>query len=274
MSESAAVASPPLPELPALASIGEYTVFPLEYCTEDQAAELFTKICQRGNPVLKGRPEADLTLLGRAMFRKSSKLRVGQCVVHEGVPIALGFSWDAAEGGAWQDSGLEMPASLAAHAACGKAALDSLEQRGKTLFIGFYGVLPPHNGQLFGYLAVAGFMMGHALGFQDGYQYTLLPTLNKRAGSVFEEFGSEDQNKTWHFDFESIAANADEAVANELRAAPSVVTCSLTNLDFAVAEDSEWMARAAATVRMSSAAEIRGPAQLMATSHVEWLKSQ
>jgi len=262
------------PDVPALATIGEYTVYPLEYCTEDQAADLFVKICQRGNPVLKGRPEADLILLGRAMYRKGSKLRIGQVVVHEGAPISLGFSWDAAEGGAWKDSGLEMPASLAAHAACGKAAFDSLKSRGKTLFIGFYGVLPPHNGQLFGYLAVAAFMMGHALGFEDGYQYTLLPTLNKRVGSVFEKFGSDEQNMNWHFDFADIAADADEAAASELRATESVVTCSLTNLEFALGEESEWMTRAAATVRMSSGDEIRGPSQEMATNHVDWLKSQ
>lgn len=277
-SESAQVSSPQVPandqnELPALATLGDYTVYPMEYCTEDQVAELFGKICQRGNPVLKGRPAADLDLLGRAMCRKANLMKLGQVVVSkEGEPVALAFSWDAAEGGVWKDSGLDMPDSLAVHAACGKAAFDTLKTRGQTLFIGFFGVLPPHDGVLFGYLAVASFMIGHALGFQDGFQYTLLPTLNKRAGSVFEPFGSEDQNLNWHLQFAEVAANADEAAADELRNMEGVVNCSLTNLDFALGEESEWMARAARTVRLQSGDVIRGPAQSIATSHVEWLK--
>lgn len=271
-SESAAAPSPEALGFPVLATVGEYTAYPAEYCTEDQMAELFVKVCQRGNPVLKGRPEADLLLLGRAMYRKGNKLRVGQVVIHSGEPVALAFSWDAAEGGVWKDSGLEMPDSLAVHAACGKAVFDSLKVRGKTWFIGFSGVLPPHKPHLFGYLAVSSFMMGRALGFPDGFQYTLLPTLSSRAGSVFEEFGSDAENTQWHLQMSEIAADAGEAAAAELQGMEGVVTCSLTNMDFALGEECEWMTRAAATVRLKSAKEIHGPAQEMATNHVEWLR--
>jgi len=197
-------------------------------------------------------------------------------VIHSGEPVALACSWDAAEGGAWKDSGLEMPDSLCVHAACGKAVFDSLKVRGKTWFIGFSGVLPPHKPHLFGYLAVSSFMMGRALGFPDGFQYTLLPSLSTRAGSVFEEFGSEAENTQWHLEMAQIAVDAEKAAADELQAMEGgpqgVVTCSLTNMDFALGEESEWMARAAATVRLKTGAEIRGPAQEMATNHVEWLR--
>jgi hypothetical protein len=94
-------------DIPSLLTMGEYTMYPMEFCTEDQVAKLFSKICQRGNPVLQGRPAADLILLGRAMYRKAKVLSLGQVAVHKGQPVALGFSWDVADGGVWKDSGLE-----------------------------------------------------------------------------------------------------------------------------------------------------------------------
>lgn len=259
-------------EFPSLVTLGEYTLYPMEYCTEDQVAKLFSKICQRGNPVLQGRPAADLILLGRAMYRKANKSRLGQVAVHKGQPVAIGFHWDVADGGVWKDSGLEMPASLAAHAACGKAAFDSLPKRGETFFVGFVGVLPPHDGVLFGYMACAGFISGHILGYKDGFQFTLLPTLNKRGG-VFQKFGEDDDNMNWNVKFADIAAAVDdEAVSTELRELDGNINASRSSLNYVLGD--EWMARAAATVRLSTADDIRGPAMLMATNHVNWLKRQ
>jgi len=244
----------------------------MEYIAEDEVAKVFSKICQRGNPVLQGRPVADLILLGRAMYRKAELLRMGQVVVHKGQPVALGFSWDVAEGGVWQGSDLERPASMAAHAACGKAAFDSLapKLRGKTFFSGFFGVLPPHDGVFFGYLAVSSFFMAKELGFQDGLQFTLLPTLNKRAG-VFEKFGDDSQNLQWDVPFDEVAAGTDKAVADEILQTAGRVNISLTNVDWAL-EGEDWMARAAATVRLSSSDEMRRPAQLMGTNQVKVMR--
>jgi hypothetical protein len=205
------------------------------------------------------------------MYRKANLMRLGQVFIHSsGEPVAVGFSWDVAEGGVWKDSGLEMPVSLAAHAACGKAAFDSLNKRSeKNFFGGFFGVLPPHDGVLFGYLAICSFMMAHELGFQDGFQYTLLPTLNKRGG-VFGKFGDERNNMNWHLPFAEIPA-ADKAVSDELAEMGGTVNVSLTNLDYAI-NGEEWMARCAATVRLASADEVRRPPQIMATSHLNWLR--
>lgn len=214
----------------------------------------------------------DLVLLGRAMYRKANLLRLGQVGVHKGEVICLGFSWDVAAGGVWKDSGLEMPASLAAHAACGKAAFDSLPARsGKTFFDGFFGVLPPHDTVLFGYMCVSGFMMAHALGFQDGFQFTLLPTLDKRGG-VFGKFGDDGENMNWHLPFAEIASGADKAVSDELREIGGNVNLSLTSLNYVMGD--EYMARAAAVVRLDSPEKIRRPAQLMATNQLKWLQSQ
>jgi hypothetical protein len=177
-----------------------------------------------------------------------------------------------ADGGVWKDSGLEMPASLAAHAACGKAAFDSLSMRGQTFLVGFVGVLPPHDGVLFGYMASAAFTVGHALGFKDGFQFTLLPTLNKRGG-VFQKFGDDESNLNWNIKFADFAANiADAEVSKEIRDLDGNINLSRSSLDYIVGD--EWMARAAATVRLATADDMRAHAQPLATNHVNWLKRQ
>ena len=273
-SESANVSNVPVhvdgnpSQIPALATFGEYTMYPMEYCTEEQVASLFSKVCQRGNPVLQGRPVADLNLLGRAMYRKSKILRLGQVAVHKGQPVALGCCWDIAEGGVWKDSGLEMPASLAAHAAAGKAAFESFERRSdKTFFAAFYGVLAPHNVALFGYLAISSMMMAHAQGFQDAFQYTLLPTLIGRGG-VFEKHGTDSENKNWMMRFADVPA--DDVVSAELKELDGNLNISLTDLDYATGE--AYLTRAAGTVRLKTSDDIRRPAQLMANNHVSWSK--
>jgi len=260
-------------EFPVLATLGKYTIYPMECCTEDQIATLFSKVCQFGNPVLQGRPAADLRLLGRAMYRKANLLKLGQVAVHEGEPVAMYVSWDVATGGVWQDSGLEMPASMAAHAACGKGAFDSLKargSRGKTLFSAFGGVVPPHDGVLFCHFAVCSFMLAKELGFEDAFQFTLLPTLTNRP--AYAKFGTEEENMNWQVEFADVAADKDKAVADELLEMTGMINCSLTNLNFAMEEGGEWMARAAATIKLKSAEEIRQPSQSMCTLYMEWLK--
>jgi len=212
---------------------------------------------------------ADLVVLGRAMYRKANLLRVGQVVVHKGEPVAMGVSWDVAEGGVWKGSGLEMPASLAAHAACGKAAFDSLPTRGATFFGGFVGVLAPHDGVLFGYMAVCSFIIGHALGFQDGFQFTLLPTLNKRGG-VFGKFGKDCENMNWQIKFAEIVT-ADKAVSEELCQLDGKLTICLTDINYIMTGD-EYFGKAAETVRLQTAEDIRRPALQMAANHMKWLK--
>jgi len=264
-------------EFPVLATLGKYTIYPMEWCTEDQIAKLFSKVCQHGNPVLQGRPAADLRLLGRAMYRKANLLRLGQVAVHKGEPVAMYVSWDVATGGVWQDSGLEMPASMAAHAACGKGAFDLLKargSRGKTLFSAFGGVLPGHDAVLFCHFGVCSFMMAKELGFEDGFQFSLLPTMHKRAGGVFAKFGPDKANKQWDLSFDEVAdGTADKAVADQIRETGGKLSISLTNIDWALTgEGDEWMKRAAATVRLANADGTRGPSQLMATKHMNWMR--
>jgi hypothetical protein len=220
---------------------------------------------------LQGRPVADLILLGKAMYRKAQKMHTGQVAIHKGQPVAIGFGWDYAEGGVWKDSGFEMPASLAAHAACGKAAFESIPLRGDTFFGGFYGVLPGHGVDLFGYLAVSSFLMGNALGFRDAFQFTLLPTLNKRGG-VFSKYGDEEDNYNWDVKFADIAAGLDGPAADELRELDGNINLSRTCMQYVLGD--VWMGKAAETVRLPSAQAMREPSVLMMTNHLNWLKRQ
>lgn len=261
----------PSSQIPPLATFGEYTMYPMEYCTEDQVAKLFPEVCQRGNPVLQGRPFADLELLGRAMYRKSATLRLGQVAMYQGEPIALGCTWDMAEGGVWKDSGLEMPASCAAHAACGKACFDAFAEKNtgkKTLFAAFYGCLPPHNVALFGYLGISAWVMGSALGFEDTFQFTLLPALTGR-GLWSEQDTNPNDTINWSIKFSDVAP-ADPVVAMQLQELAGNINLSLTRLGYIFSP--EYLKYAASIVRLKTGEELFQPSQLIALNQLKWLQ--
>jgi len=245
--------------------MGDYSIYPMEVCSEDQIVRLFVKVSQRGNPVLQGRPVADLALLGRAMYRKTMLLRMGQVVMHKGKPVALSCNWDAAAGGVWAGSGLTMPASLSVHAAIGRAAFDSLpEQQDSTFFAAFYGVLPPHpGGPLFGVLGLASAMMAKEMGFEHTFQYTLLPTLLKRGA-----FGASHGGASWGIKFADVPT-ADVAVSRELTELAGTVNCSVMTLEYATGP--EYVGQAARVVRMDPAA-MMAPCRAIASQHVEFLR--
>jgi len=255
--------------IPALVTLGEYVVYPLQYCSEDEAAELFTQMAARGkpgNPVLRGRPKEDLKLLGRAMYRKSNILGLGNVAFHNGKAVAIGCNWDVADGGVWEGSGLEMPASLAAHAALGKAVFGSLEKHGKrTWHCGFYGVAPGHSPQLFSYLGTAGAMMAHALGFEDMITYTLLSALQGREGMYSRESNANEKHTKIRF----ADVEAPPAVSAELKEMDGIVHYQLVDMSFAIGDD--YLTSAAKMVRIKSLDELRRPSQEMARKQVAWI---
>lgn len=258
----------PVPES-ALVVHGEYSIHPMSTCSEEEVAVLFTKVCQRNNPVLQGRPFKDLELLGRAMYRKSAKLGMGQVTKHDGKVVGLGCCWDINEGGVWAGSGLEMPASLAAHAACGKACFESLPQRGnKTLFVAFYGMLPPHSSHCFGIMAMSHFAMGKAMGYDDAFQFTLIPSLKGKG--VFTDEQSTEQSMNWKMRFADVPSDKSE-VLQELNELDGNINLQLTMLDFNLSNT--YMKMAAATVRMKTAEEMRVPMQTLSDNHLKWLQS-
>jgi hypothetical protein len=253
----------------ALLVHGEYTIHPMQTCSEEEVAQLFAKVSQRGNPVLKGRPSEDLELLGRAMYRKSAKLGMGQVAKHNGEVMGLGCCWDVAEGGVWADSGMEMPASLAAHGACGKMCFDAMPQRDrKTLFCAFYGILPQHSSHCFMIMAMSHVAMSQAMGFEDSFQFTLLPTLKGRG--VFSDSKSNDDSLNWAMKFTDVASESAE-VLDELKEMGGSINLQLTRHSYSLSD--EYMKLAAATVRMETADELRRPVEVTAANHLKWLES-
>lgn len=253
-------------------TLGEYTIMPMTCCSEEQVAKLFAKVCQRGNPVLQGRPMADLIVLGKAMYRKSNLMRTGNVAMYQGEPVALGCGWDMAEGGVWAGSGLEMPASLAAHAACGKAAFDSFlekKQNEKTYFAAFYGVLPPHNVKLFGFCGFSNFCIAHKLGFQDSFQYTLIPTLTKK-GLFTEKDNAGSDNINYPLPFADVPSDVPEVRA-ELMELDGNINISLTSLKFIMTPTYTKMAAAICGMK---GPELFKPSDLIATNQLKWMQSQ
>jgi len=253
-------------------TFGEYTVYPMEFVSEDKIAKLFSKVCQRGNPVLQGRPVADLELLGRAMYRKNMKLRVSNVAIYQGEPVALGVGWDTADGGVWAGSGLEMPASMAAHAACGKAAFDSFQEKKKgasTFFAAFYGVLPPHNVKLFGYLGFSNFCIAHKLGFQDSFQYTLIPALTGK-GLFTEQDKDAADTMNWPLAFADVPSEQAD-VRGELVGLEGNINISLTRTGYLMGPEYKKMAAGICGMKSD---QLFIPSDLIATNQLNWLRSQ
>jgi len=113
-----------LPASQPLCVVDGYELHPLRHCSENAVAEAFVQICQRGNPALQGRPLEDLTVLGRALYRKAGHQPFAVAFTSEGSrePVALNLGWDLANGSVWD--GITVPASLACHAAIAGAALE------------------------------------------------------------------------------------------------------------------------------------------------------
>jgi hypothetical protein len=253
-------------------TIGEYTIYPLEYCHEDEAAELFCSIAPRGNPgnpVLQGRPAADLKLLGRAMYRKSNISRMGNVAFHNGKAVAIGCNWDVADGGVWEGSGLEMPASMEAHAQIGQTAFASLDRHGKkTWYCGFYGVVPGHSATLFSYLGTMGCMMARTLGFEDMFVYSMLPSLQGREGMYSRKSNANETH--WKVLFADID-DASPAVSAELKELDGTLALGLSDITFTLEDD--YLTGVAKMTRIKGGVDaLRGPSQEMADKQLAWIK--
>jgi len=248
-------------------------VMPMEHCTEEQVAKLFVKICQRGNPVLQGRPMADLLLLGKAMYRKCQIGRSGTVAMYQGELVAIACGWDMALGGVWAGSGLEMPASVAAHAACGKACIDYFEQRKRaksTFFVAFYGVVVPHSVKLFGWLCFSHVYLAEKLGFEDTFQYTLIPTLTRRYKFSEKDAIQEEGilNDTLNFD----DVPSDKAgVRAELAEIGGSINISLSSMGYAMSANHKNMVAGIVGMKVD---ELCVPADLIATNQLKWIQSQ
>jgi len=263
-------------EIPADSSsllgwFGEYEIYPMQVCSEDQIAELCVKVCQRGNPLLQGRPEQDLILLGRAFYRKCMPLGMGQVALHKGVPVALNTCWDAAEGGVWQGSGLEMPASMEAHAEVGKACFAKLDpdDDSRLFFAAFGGVEPPHSGKLFGLMGMIGFHMAKASGFKKSLQYSVLEkSVLARTKDHKSLVPTKFLKHLGPVKFADIAAENEETTA-ELQELDGIARVSVAHMSFCVSDF--WIQAVAAACR-ATPEELKEASLPMATRQLDVLK--
>jgi hypothetical protein len=215
---------------------------------------------------------ADLVILGRAMYRKCGIASTGTVAMYEGEPVALGCGWDMAEGGVWLGSGLDMPPSMASHAACGKACFESFQQRKRaksTYFAAFYGVLPPHSVKLFGYLGFSNYGIGHKLGFEDSFQYTLIPALTNRG--LFTDQGiPEADTMNYPLAFADVPSDNAEVRA-ELEKIGGTINISLTRMGYIMTPAYKKMASAICGMKPDDMCK---PADLIATNHLKFIQSQ
>lgn len=248
-----------------LTRIGDYEVHPLEVCSEEQIALLFAKVCQRGNPLLEGRPEADLLVFGRALYRKSVAFGMSQVVLLNGEPVALNTNWDASSGGAWAGSGLTMPASLGFHAAVAVASFNSLPKTGdKVVFAAFGGVLKGHPAKFFGLLAWASWMMATRSGYHKSFQYSVLPKLVGRS-KLELTLEESDVQRMWDIKFEDVTSSTPTLQA-ELKASEGVSTVSLSHISFLTGKT---YTKLLATTLRATPDEVTVPALEIASNHLK-----
>lgn len=252
----------------------EYEIHPLEVCSEDQMADLFSKIVHRNNPLLQGKAREDLVLLGRAMYRKCLPLGISTIALHKGEPVAVSFVWDCAEGGAWKGSGLTMPSSLDAHAEVAKACFAQLDLKddSRVLFSAFNGVNYPHTGKLFGVMGLTSLNVAYASGFDKSFQYSVLAeSLIARTRQSMANLGeNEFQRHIVPVNFAEIAAEKEEVRA-ELKELNGVSRGSITHLKWMTSKG--YIPAIAAAVR-ATPEELTTTARACADRHLEILKGR
>jgi len=256
-----------------LGCFGEYDIYPMQVCSEDQIAELFVKVCQRGNPLLQERPHDDLILLGRAFYRKCMPLGFSQVALHKGVPVALNTVWDAAEGGVWEGSGLAMPQSMEAHAEVGKACFACLDPNdtSRLIFAAFGGVDVPHSGKLFGLMGMMGFRIAKASGFKKSFQFSVLQKSVLARTNKHKSLVQSKVHKVFEpVLFEEVAAER-EAIRAELKELGGVAKLSVAYLSFML---TDFYIQAVAASCRANPEELKESSLPMADRQMEILKER
>jgi hypothetical protein len=194
---------------------------------------------------------------------------MGQVTKHDGKVVGLGCCWDLAEGGVWAAAGMDMPASLAAHGAIGKACFDALPKTdNKILFVAFYGMIPPHSPHCFGIMAMSHFAMGKAYGYDKAFQFTLIPSLKGKGVFTDDKFTEDSMN--WKMSFADVSSD-NAQVLDELKDLEGAINLQVTSLDYNLSDEYVYMA--ALTVRMKKMEEMRVPFEILTDSHLKYLKS-
>jgi len=217
-----------------LYTTGPYALYPLHVCSAEAIAKLFVKICARGNPILQGKPAADLYRLGLAFYKKSAG-SVMSTVFLKGVePVGLLFGWDIFYGGVWKDTS-GPPDSLACHSAIGAAIFASKPVTtlpGQDMFMAFMGVALPHPGAILSHaMQIMAIFSAAAAGYANTFAYAVHAKTIEQSQSVVDEPGVRN---TWRISYSDIEVT-DQTVREEMCSIyPGIAECSVTSIAFSV----------------------------------------
>jgi hypothetical protein len=257
--------SPNIPSMAPLFTTGPYALYPLHVCSAEAVARLFVKICARGNPILQGKPAADLYRLGVAFYNKSVGSVISTVFLKGDEPVALMFGWDTFDGGVWKDTS-GPPESLACHAAIGTAVFESKPATlmpGQDIFMAFTGVALPHPGQILLHaMQIMSVFSASAAGYANTFGYAVHAKTIEQAQSAPDD---PDTRYNWRINYCDIEV-ADQALHEEMcRIHPGTAECSVTSLAF-----SHEMIQQDARAHVQEYAEALRPnvARLLASSHI------
>merc|ERR1712224_1109479 len=118
-------------------------------------------------------------------------------------------------------------------------------------------------------MAVSQMALAEAAGFDDSFQFTLLPSLNGKG--VFSDDKSNDDSLNWAMKFTDVASDKAEVI-QELKELDGSINLQLTALSYNLSD--EYMKLAAATVRMKTGDELRRPVDVTTTNHLKWLQTR
>jgi hypothetical protein len=249
---------------PLFTAGGEYYLYPLHVCSAEAVAELFVKICARGNPILQGKPSADLHRLGIAFYKKSVGSVASLVFLKGDEPVALMFSWDSFHGGVWKGAS-GPPESLLCHAAIGMAIFASkpceVTLPGQEMFMAFGGVALPHPGPILLHsMQIMAILSASAAGYINSFGYSVHPKTIEQSQSIPAEPGVRQVWSVTYSDIEVADVTIHEEMCN---IHPGTAECSVTSIASSVSKVHQMAPSLAEDFRP-------GVARMLAYSHVQF----
>jgi len=208
-----------------------YELHSLDRISEDAFADIFQEICQRGNPLLQGRPKDQLLHLGRLMYWQALQDPLSIVVTTGDAEqvVAISTAWDMQAGSLWK--GLEVPEALRGHAAVAAACCASAPL-GAVQFAAFIGVKRGYPKELLIPCLIFGVLGGARMGYDYRFGYTVHPSLlawMAEDKATRHERGFKIEDQIWELPFSGMEAEND--VIKELCALkPNCATCTLKDL--------------------------------------------
>lgn len=164
--------------------VGKYEAHPLTVVSEATFTELFLSTCQRGNPLLQGRPREELAMLGSRMYRKglSKPLDIVLTAAGGTQLVAFSITCDMGDSSLWQDA--DMPPSLRLHAAVAAEVKANMPSSARASYGVLAGVLPGHPGTLLSPVLLFGMLVHALLGYDHRFAFFIHPAVLAAVGTM------------------------------------------------------------------------------------------